>query len=233
MKKIITLSSGLIFIIFLLLIVQNKKVKLERINTPMKKSINYPVKETLKPLGLNGLSDDQINDHWKLYQGYVANVNKLNKELSELASQGKAGTLLYSDRRRRYGFEYDGMILHEFYFGNLTAEETSLSEGKLKSAIKRSWGSMKAWLEDFKNTGKTRGIGWAILYADPVTGALTNNFIQEHQNGIIAGFKPILVMDVWEHAYMVDHKSGGRSSYIDAFMQNINWNIVQERYEQI
>lgn len=233
MKKIITLSTGLMFVIFLSLIVQNKKVKLERIKTTMKNIINYPVQETLKPLGLNGLSDDQINDHWKLYQGYVTNVNKLNQELVELAAQGKAGTLLYADRRRRYGFEYNGMVLHEFYFGNLTAEETELKESKLKSEIEKTWGSLEAWLEDFKNAGKTRGIGWAILYADPVTGALTNNFIHEHQNGIVAGFKPILVMDVWEHAYMIDHKSGGRGSYIDAFVKNINWTVVQERYEQI
>ncbi|MBD3272956.1 superoxide dismutase [Candidatus Dependentiae bacterium] len=199
----------------------------------MKNTTNYNTKDEIKPKGLNGISDEQINDHWSLYQGYVKNVNKLNEELKELSSQGKANTLLYADRRRRYGFEYNGMVLHEYYFKNLTPEKTEISDGKLKNEIIKTWGSFDAWLQDFNNTGKTRGIGWAILYADPNTGQLTNNFIHEHQNGIIAGFKPILVMDVWEHAYMVDHKAGGRGDYINAFIKNINWPEVEKRYNEL
>ena len=232
MKNFITLTSFGILIVFAFFILQTNKAKFGRIKSTMKNTISYETIDTIKPAGLNGISDEQINDHWKLYQGYVNNVNKLNEELKELTAQGKANTLIYADRRRRYGFEYNGMILHEYYFKNLTAEETEIDE-KLKQKIIKSWGSFDAWLEDFKNTGKTRGIGWAILYADPNTGELTNNFIHEHQNGIVAGFKPILVMDVWEHAYMIDHKSGGRGDYISAFIKNINWPIVKKRYEEV
>lgn len=230
MKNFIKLSTIGIIIILVFFLFQINKAKFEKVNINMKNITNYKTIDDIKPLELNGISDDQIEDHWKLYQGYVNNVNKLNEELKELTIQGKANTLLYADRRRRYGFEYNGMILHEYFFKNLTSQITKISDGKLKQKMIQIWGSFEAWMEDFKNTGKTRGIGWAILYTDPTTGELTNNFIAEHQNGIIAGFKPILVMDVWEHAYMVDHKADGRGDYINAFVKNINWPEVESRY---
>jgi len=191
----------------------------------------YEVKKGLKPSKLTGISDEQINDHWKLYEGYVTQVNILNQELVGLQKEGKTNSLLYADRRRRYGFEYNGMVLHEYYFESLVSKGKPLAaESLLKKAIEKTWGSFEKWQQDFVATGKTRGIGWAILYCDPHTKRLTNHFVSEHQNGNIAGFKPILVMDVWEHAYMVDHKAGGRGNYIDAFMKNINWEVVEARF---
>lgn len=192
----------------------------------------YEVQEQLRPSGLNGISDGQINDHWGLYKGYVAQVNKLNDELSSLSSEGKADSLLYADRRRRYAFEYNGMVLHEYYFGNLTSNAKVLGESEFKKALEKTWGSFDSWLQDFINTGKTRGIGWAILYLDPNSGQLLNVFVAEHQNGHISGFVPILVMDIWEHAYMVDHKAGGRGDYISAFIKNIDWDEVENRFKK-
>jgi len=162
----------------------------------MKKFTKYEVQEQVKPININGISDEQINDHWKLY-----------------------------------GFEYNGMVLHEYYFGNLISGGKELPDSKLKKEIETTWGSIEGWQQDFINTGKTRGIGWAILYMDPTTNQLLNVFIQDHEYGHIASFAPILVMDVWEHAYMVDHKAGGRGDYINAFFKNINWEIVEKRYE--
>ena len=198
----------------------------------MKNVFKYEVQEHLKPNKLNGISDAQINDHWNLYKGYVTQVNKLNEELIELAKNNQVNSLTYADRRRRYGFEYNGMVLHEYYFGNLTSTIYDLPENSLKKAIINSWSSYESWLKDFINTGKTRSIGWAIMYADPRIGQLINVFIQEHEIGNIAGFVPILVMDVWEHAYMVDHKAGGRLDYIDAFIKNINWQECEKRYKE-
>lgn len=196
--------------------------------------ITYPIKEQLKPSNLEGISQAQIDDHWNLYIGYVNNVNQLNKELSEFIKQQPSNPLVIADRRRRYGFEYNGMVLHEYYFGNLKANSKQLAPtDSLYQAIASTWGSYEAWQQDFINTGKSRGIGWAILYMDPTTKQLTNHFIMDHENGPVAGFAPILVMDVWEHAYMVDHKAGGRASYITAFMSNINWDNVQTRYEKL
>ena len=189
----------------------------------------YKVQDGLIPKGLIGISDEQIQDHWNLYKGYVTQVNMLALELSK----GTSDSLCFADRRRRYGFEYNGMVLHEYYFGNLKAGENELTGGDLFSALKQSFGSYENWKKDFECAGKTRGIGWAILYADSTTGILTNHFITEHQNGNVAGFTPILVLDVWEHAYMVDHKAGGRGDYIAAFMKNVNWDVVQQRYSGI
>jgi superoxide dismutase, Fe-Mn family len=192
--------------------------------------VEYKVQEQLKPSGLNGISEMQILDHWNLYKGYVTQVNTLNKELESLVKEGKSDSLAFADRRRRYGFEYNGMVLHEYYFGNLTSQTTTLDPKGLKQELEKTWGSYDLWLADFVNTGKTRGIGWAILYIDPTTGQLSNIFVVDHQDGNIAGFVPLLVMDVWEHAYMVDHKSGGRADYIKAFVQNINWQVVEKRF---
>jgi Fe-Mn family superoxide dismutase len=193
----------------------------------------YKIHDQLKPSGLQGISDEQINDHWNLYKGYVNNVNTLNQDLTLLAKAGKAGSLLYADRRRRAGFEYNGMILHELYFENLSSQKTTPDGKKIKQAIENIWGSFDAWLNDFINTGKSRSIGWAILFKDNKTGNLSNHFIFEHGNGIVAEFTPLLVMDVWEHAYMVDHKAGGRGNYINNFIKNINWDIVEKRYTKI
>lgn len=194
----------------------------------------YTVQDALMPRGLEDISDEQIQDHWTLYKGYVTQTNQLNTQLAELTMQGKAASLEYADRRRRYGFEYNGMVLHEYYFGNLKAgvHEPEKS-GAFSSIISKSFGSYETWKADFENAGKTRGIGWAILYADTTTGLLTNHFIAEHQNGNVAGFAPILVLDVWEHAYMVDHRSGGRGTYIAAFMKNIDWQKVEMRYSDV
>ena len=193
----------------------------------------YLVQEQLKPTGLLGISDAQVTDHWNLYKGYVTQSNTLNSELQTLQTSGQGNSLAYADRRRRYGFEYNGMVLHEYYFGNLRAGINDASKSDVRKAIEKTWGSYEAWKADFESAGKTRGIGWAILYADSTTGELSNHFIHEHANGNIAGFAPILVLDVWEHAYMVDHKAGGRADYITAFMQNIYWDKVEERLDAV
>lgn len=198
----------------------------------MKEIVKYTVQEKLKPTNLSNISDAQINDHWTLYVGYVNQVNRLNDELIQLISENQTNSLLYSDRRRRMGFEYNGMILHEYYFGNLCSKCSTLNPGSLNQGIEKHWGSFASWQEDFANAGKTRGIGWAILYMDTLTGQLINVFVKEHENGHIASFIPLLVMDVWEHAYMVDHKAGGRADYINAFFLNINWKVVEERYKE-
>ena len=194
----------------------------------MKSLFTYKVQADLKPSNLDGITNNQINDHWKLYEGYVSQTNKINEDLEKLEN----GTLAHSDRRRRLGFEYNGMVLHEYYFGNLKSNIKISDKSKLKKSIENHWGSFEEWLEDFKTTGKTRGIGWAILYIDPITKQLKNHFIAEHENGHISGFLPIIVMDVWEHAYMVDHGATKRGSYIDSFVKNINWEVVENRFEK-
>ncbi len=180
--------------------------------------------------GLTGISDLQIEVHLGLYQGYVNNTNLLTEHLWDLCNKGQQGTPEYAEVTRRLGFEYDGMILHEYYFGNLCAGAKPLDpNSEFGQAVAQSFGSIDTWLKDFRAIGSFRGIGWVVTFQDPVTGWLSNHWVVEHQNGIPAGFKPILVMDVWEHAFLIDYKPAERGKYIDAFFQNVDWATVDQR----
>ncbi len=182
-------------------------------------------------LGLEGISDDTLGVHFGLYEGYVKNTNLLNERLTEIRAAGKnAGAdPAYAELVRRLGFEYNGMRLHEYYFDNLTKHPQDLKAGKLHDALGEAFGGFDAWKKDFMAVGGMRGIGWVIAYLDTTNGQITNHWIAEHENGNVAGFKPIVVLDVWEHAYIRDYKPAERSKYIEAFFANLNWAACEER----
>ena len=190
---------------------------------------DYAVREELKPRGLAGISDGQIEDHWGLYKGYVTQVNTLRKELADLRAAGQGAGFAYADRRRRFGFEYNGLVLHEYYFGNMTANGTLDPNGDFARLAQQEFGGFDEWKADFTSAGKTRGVGWAICYLDPMTGTINNHFVQLHEDGNVAGFAPLVVLDVFEHAYMLDYKAAGRPTYIDAFMKNLHGRVIDER----
>jgi Fe-Mn family superoxide dismutase len=180
--------------------------------------------------GLDGLSAKQLEVHFKLYQGYVNNTNTLAEKVYQLVEKGEAGTPEYGELKRRFGFEFDGMRLHEYYFENMKPGGGALDRNsRLYKKIEEQFGGYEQWEQDFKKTGAMRGIGWAILYQDPMTGRLFNFWISDHEYGHPAGFTPILVMDVWEHAYMVDWAATERPAYIEAFFKNIHWHAVEAR----
>jgi Fe-Mn family superoxide dismutase len=186
--------------------------------------------------GLDGISDAQIAEHLGLYEGYVKNVNTLNQELGELLGHGKAsGTSPeFAELTRRLGFEYNGMILHEYYFSNLkrAADPKPASSSGLARALSETFGSVEQWQTDFDAMGGMRGIGWVILFEDPATNRLSNHWITLHQDGVPAGFKPLLVMDVWEHAFMRDYKATEKAKYVQAFFRNIDWQMVERRLNE-
>jgi Fe-Mn family superoxide dismutase len=186
--------------------------------------------------GLDGISDAQVAEHLTLYAGYIKQVNALNAELAEMRGRGHAsGTNPeFAELTRRLGFEYNGMILHEYYFANLrrAAEPAPPGGSGLTQALAQSFGSLEQWLKDFQAVGEMRGIGWAILFEDPVTDRLSNHWISLHQEGVPAGFKPLLVMDVWEHAYMRDYKATEKKKYIEAFFRNVDWAVVERRLRE-
>jgi Fe-Mn family superoxide dismutase len=183
----------------------------------------YQVRPELRPKQLAGIGEKQIAQHWTLYEGYIKNVNLLNEKLAALSEKGDFGTE-FAELKRRVGFEYDGMILHEHYFGILKAGQKPLGDdAELTKLLKKSFGGYRNWLEEFAAMGKMRGVGWVILYYDPLAQVLTNHWIGLHEEGHPAGFAPILVMDVWEHAYMVDAGVEGRAPYVDAFLKNVDW----------
>lgn len=186
--------------------------------------------------GLDGISDDQIAEHLTLYAGYVKQVNTLNEMLTDLHGQGKASgkSPEFAELTRRLGFEYNGMILHEYYFSNLrrAAEPLPAPGSGLAQALGESFGSVDQWRSDFHAVGEMRGVGWVVLAEDPMTNRLTNHWITLHQDGFPAGFKPLLVMDVWEHAFMRDYKVTERAKYIEAFFRNIDWQMVERRLRE-
>jgi superoxide dismutase, Fe-Mn family len=186
----------------------------------------------LRPRGLDGISEEQLAQHWKLYEGYVENVNTLDRKLGELASRREFGPE-FSELKRRLGFEYDGMILHEHYFGILKPRQKApAADSAFVKALSPSFKSFDAWKEEFSAMGEMRGVGWVILYLDPQSGRLSNHWIGLHEVGHPAGFAPVLVMDVWEHAYMADRGASGRKEYVAAFFKNVDWAKAAVHVEQ-
>jgi len=186
--------------------------------------------------GLQGISDRTIEMHLSLYEGYVKATNELQARIGDFLKDGTVDQEempAYSELTRRLGFEYNGMVLHEYYFENLTPHASLQPDGH--SAFMRqaeaSFGSFERWKTDFVSVGKMRGVGWAVCFQDPGTGRLSNHWITLHEHGNVAGFHPVLVMDVWEHAYLLDYAPSQRGQYIDAFFSNVNWRAVNRRIE--
>lgn len=183
----------------------------------------------LKP-GMSGFTESMLVMHFKLYEGYVAQTNKLIEELAALETSGKTGSLEYQGLKRMFGFEYDGMRLHEAYFENLGGKLPLNTLSSLYKQIVADFGSYEIWQADFIATGMLRGSGWVALYFDLMANKLLNVWIGDHQVNHLVGDSLILVMDVWEHAYITEYGLA-RKDYIDAFLKNVNWNIASNRFE--
>jgi Fe-Mn family superoxide dismutase len=192
----------------------------------------YEPKNFPRLKGLSGISDSLLQDHFKLYEGYVKNVNELNAELEKMLKSGKAKATdpEFASLTRWLGFEYGGMLLHELYFGNLAPQPDPLvKSGPLGEALMRAFGSVEAWLLDFKAIGGMRGVGWAIAYQNPETKEISNHWIELHNDGHPPGFRPIVVMDCWEHAFVPDYKATERPKYIEAWFRNVDWRACEAR----
>lgn len=186
--------------------------------------------------GLTGISDQTLEMHFKLYEGYVKETNRLNEKIQEFLADGQVDQEempAYSELTRRLGFEYNGMVLHEYYFGNLRRGGPGNPDrnSAFYQAVEASFGRYELWRADFTGVGKMRGVGWAICYQDPVRKRLSNHWVTLHEVGNVAGFTPILVMDVWEHAFLLDYPPSERPKYIEAFFSNIDWDAVEKRLE--
>jgi len=188
----------------------------------------YEAKDYSKLIGTEGFSETLLKNHFTLYQGYVTNTNKLMDTLASMLKEGKVGTPEYAELKRRMGWEFNGMRLHEYYFGNLGGKTAVDKSGKLANKLAENFGSYEDWEKDFRGTGAMRGIGWVILYQDNVSGELFNQWINEHDVGHPAGCLPILVMDVFEHAFMIDYGLK-KADYIETFFKNTNWAVVESR----
>lgn len=191
----------------------------------------YQAKNFENLIGTPGFSEQLLKNHFTLYQGYVTNTNKLYEIIQQMIKDGKAGTPEFAEIKRRFGWEFNGMRLHEYYFENMTKNKKDIDKGgKLYKKIQDDFGSFDNWQKEFKSTGAMRGIGWAIMYYDPFSKRMFNTWINEHDVGHLAGCPIILIMDVFEHAFMIDYGLK-RADYIEAFFNAIDWDIVQKRYE--
>ncbi|GAB4191287.1 MAG: Fe-Mn family superoxide dismutase [Simkaniaceae bacterium] len=223
MRCILRIMPMFFLIICMQILAEEKK------SSPNMLTYNYQAKDFSYLLGkMEGFNDQLLNMHFKLYEGYVKNTNKLLKTLKKMTLMKKDNTIAFGALKRRMGWEMDGMLLHELYFENLGGNGKVAAGSPLYKKIEEDFGSYELWKRDYKSTGLIRGIGWVILYQDPKDGRLHNVWINEHDLGHIAGGTPVLVMDVWEHAYMTQYGLD-RAGYIDAFFKNIHWETVSKR----
>ena len=190
--------------------------------------MTYTAKDYTRLTGMEGFSETLLKNHFTLYQGYVTNTNKVLDTLEEMLKSEKAATPEFGELKRRLGWEFNGMRLHEYYFENLGGTAPPDKGGKIGKKISESFGSLESWEKDFRATGAMRGIGWVALYQDTMSGKLMNFWINEHDVAHPAGCNPLLIMDVFEHAFMLDYGLK-KADYISSFFRNINWSAVEQR----
>lgn len=179
-----------------------------------------------------GVSAKQIEEHVKLYQGYVKHVNLIDDELKELGADAAKNGHLTQELRRRLGFEFNGMRLHEYYFGDLEGGPKALPASPLWNLLIAEYGSVDAWKESFKKI-VARGSGWALLNYDPIAKCLHMNWVTNHDEGQLATLPVVVALDVWEHAYMVDYLPGDKMKYVDAYLAALNMETIAARFEKI
>ncbi len=183
---------------------------------------------------LKGISLKNIEEHLKLYEGYVKNTNYILGQIDKISNSENLGDQVYSitELHRRFSFEFDGMRNHEYYFSGFVGGPKNISDGALKSEIALEWGSFERWLNLFKILAKTKGPGWAILYKDPATNKLTHGWVDEQHLGHLTGLLPILCLDMWEHSYIADYLPSGKIQYIEDFFANLNWSVIEKNFKE-
>lgn len=186
----------------------------------------YEAKNYDRLIGMNGFSDNLLRNHFTLYQGYVTNTNKLYDTLNALSHEGRQNTPEFAELERRFGWEWNGMRLHEYYFENLGGNGQPTE--KVKNAIARDFGDFDSFQKYFLGVGAMRGIGWTVLYQDTQSNRFLVSWVNEHDTAHLAGCTPILVMDCFEHAFMLDY-GVKRADYLTAFWRNVDWKAVEKR----
>jgi len=183
---------------------------------------------------LKGISAKNIGEHLKLYTGYVKNANLILDKIGEYMADSEANAYVLGELQRRFSFEFNGIRNHEHYFGQLEGGAQALaSDSKFKATIEQQAPSFDAWLTGFKAVALTRGIGWAILYWDPTMKQLTHGWVDEQHLGHLVGLVPILMLDMWEHSYVADYQPSGKKQYVEDYLANVNWSVVEKRFAEV
>ncbi len=182
---------------------------------------------------LSGIGSKNIEEHLKLYNGYVANANLIINKINEYNIEAEKNAYAIAELHRRFAFEFDGMRNHEYYFTQLEGGYVPSADSELKKKITEIWGSFDNWFIQFKTLAMTRGVGWAMLYYDKESGQLLNHWVDEQHLGHLMGISPILCLDMWEHAYVYDYPTSEKKKYIESFFANLNWKVVEDRFNKI
>jgi superoxide dismutase, Fe-Mn family len=180
---------------------------------------------------LTGISEKLITSHWQNnYSGAVSALNVVEKRLAQLVKEKDAPAYLYGNLKREELIRTGSIVLHDHYFANLGGN--GKAGGIALKVIEQWWGDYGAWETEFRKTGQALGggSGWTILAFNFHTKQLHNYWAADHAHN--APFSvPILVLDMYEHAYQMDYGAAA-AKYIDAFMQNVNWEEVNRRVEK-
>jgi len=180
---------------------------------------------------LKGISKKNIEEHLKLYAGYVKHANLIQEHITELSKDSEKYAYELGEINRRFGFEFCGMRNHEYYFSALESGAKNLSDkSELKKAIEKEWGSFDGWLARFKAVALTRGIGWAILSKDTETGRLLTHWVDEQHLGHLVSTTPVLALDMWEHSFVADYQPSGKKKYVEDFFANLNWEVIESNF---
>ena len=183
---------------------------------------------------LKGISTKNIEEHLKLYAGYVNQANLVLEKINELSENAEVNMDILSGLQKRFGFEYNGIRNHEVYFSSLSGNANILKEkSKLRETISSEWGSFEKWLALFKVIATTRGIGWAMLYFDKKENRPFNAWIDEQHLGQLQDCTPIIALDMWEHAYLFDYVPSEKKKYIEAFFENLNWENIEKNFIEV
>ncbi len=182
---------------------------------------------------LKGISAKNIEEHLKLYAGYVSHCNLVLEKISELSTSPESNMGILSGLQKRFGFEYNGMRNHEVYFNSLSGKTNALAEtSELKKAILAEWESFEKWVELFQAIATTRGIGWAMLYYDRKENRLLNAWVDEQHLGQLQDCTLVLALDMWEHSFVYDYQPSGKKQYIKDFFENLNWEVIEENFKK-
>lgn len=183
---------------------------------------------------LKGISAKTIEEHLKLYQGYVKNANLIYEKAGEYMKEGDKNAYAVNELLRRLSFEYNGIRNHEVYFSALEGGPVAPSaKSALRSKFESKGITLESWITEFKKLAATmRGIGWAALVAEPGTGEIYTIWIDEQHLGHFNGTQMILGLDMWEHSYVADYQPSGKKQYVEDYIANLNWNKIEENYER-
>ena len=180
---------------------------------------------------LKGISTKTVAEHLKLYAGYVKHANLILEKINEYAQDSEKHAYALGEIQRRFGFEFDGMRNHEYYFKSFEGGAKAVpTNSDLKKAVEEEWGSWDGWLARFKAIALTRGIGWAILYYDPHTKRLVNAWVDEQHFGHLTGLSPVFALDMWEHSFVADYQPSGKKQYVEDFFANVNWEVIEANF---